>query len=154
MGRDINFIFGRYIGFYFEIVQVQLYNWSDTIKYSKNEKEKYENRNFCFSSLGLDISGKYAHFLEGLKIPYLSTFLSAWSDNIKSVKKNKEEYRKIENNFLLALGLDIDGKLAHFLKGLKIPNLSILLSVWSNNIKSVKERKKNIEKSKIIFFWL
>ena len=38
-------------------------------------------------------------FSEGLKIPNLSIFLSDWSDNIKSVKKNKEQYRKIANNF-------------------------------------------------------
>ena len=44
---------------------------------------------------------KYAHFLKGLKIRYVFLFLLAWSDNKRSVNKNKEKYRKIVNNFLL-----------------------------------------------------
>ena len=45
----------------------------------------------------MDIGRKEAHFLKGFKIPYLPIFLSGRSDNIiKSVKKYKEKYGKIE----------------------------------------------------------
>ena len=43
------------------------------------------------------------------KFPYLTIFLSAISDNIKSGKKNKDKYRKIEYKFS-SPSLDIGGK--------------------------------------------
>ena len=54
---------------------------------------------YFFFTLGLDIRRKLASFLKELEIPYLSIFFSSLSDNINSVKKNKEIYEKIENNF-------------------------------------------------------
>ena len=40
-----------------------------------------------------------------------------------------------------------------FLEGLEITFQSIFFSAWWDNIRSVKKIKKNMEKSKIIFFY-
>ena len=65
-----------------------------------------------------------------------------------------KNYKNIEKLKIIfwALGLDIGGKKDHFLKGLKIPYLSIFFSPSTDNIKAVKKIKKNIEKSKMILF--
>ena len=81
--------------------------------------------------------------------------MSARSDNIQTVKKNKEKYGKIENIFLwvlFALGLDIGQKKLHFLKGLEITYQSIFLSIRSDNVKSVKKNKEKYEKIQIFVF--
>ena len=44
-----------------------------------------KSRRLYNTSLGLEIGLKASDFLKGLEIPYLSIFLSAQSDNIKSV---------------------------------------------------------------------
>ena len=59
--------------------------------------------------MGFDMGWKKDNFLKGLKITYIYIFLAARSDNFKSGKKDKVNYRKTENN-LWALGLDIGGK--------------------------------------------
>ena len=88
----------------------------------KKIKKNMEKSNFFFFSLpGLDISRMWEHFLEGLEITYLSIFLSARSDNIKPVKKNKEKCGKIENIFLRRW-VYMSVKTSHvFLKDLKLP---------------------------------
>ena len=68
--------------------------------------------------------------MKGLKIPNQSIFLSAWSDTIKTVKKNIKNIEKLKIIFGCSGGLDIDGKWAHFMKGLKIPYLSIFFRLY------------------------
>ena len=103
--------------------------------------------------MGLDIIGMESYFLKCPEIRYLFIVLPASSDNFKSVKKIMKDI-EISKIILLALGLYIEWKQAHFLKGLKIRYLFIFSSVWSDNFKPVKKKKKkkNIDKSKIIFF--
>ena len=75
---------------------------SDNIKSVKKKKimKNMKNQKYFFTALGLDIGRKESHFLKGLEITYQFIFLSAQSDNIKSVKEDKEKYGKIENIFL------------------------------------------------------
>ena len=54
--------------------------------------------------------------------------------------------------FFSSPGFDIGGTQANFLEGVEIGYVSIFLWYWSDNFKLVKKIKKNIEKSKIIFF--
>ena len=57
-----------------------------------------EKSKFLFNVAGgFGYRSEVITFSKGLEITYQSIFLSAWSDNIKSVKKNKEKCGKIES---------------------------------------------------------
>ena len=61
-----------------------------------------EKSKFIFSLPGLDICRMLSHFIKGLKITYQSIFLSARSDNVKSVKRimKKNRYQVIGTTWL------------------------------------------------------
>ena len=68
---------------------------------------------------GVRFGRKLTHFLKGLEIFDRSILVSARSDNTKSVKKNKQKYRNIENIFLRRWVCILVGSSYIFLKVLK-----------------------------------
>ena len=83
--------------------------------------------------------------------PYPSIFLSAGSDNIKSVERNKENYRKIENNFFRLLVWISVGSRSIFRKALKFPIYPYFCRLGLIILNQLKKIKKTIEKSNIFF---
>ena len=70
---------------------------------------------------------------------------------LSRLKKNKEKYRKIENNFFWLLVWILMGSWPIFWKTLKF-SLAIFLSTWLNNIKSVKKSKEKYRKIENSYF--
>ena len=91
----------------------------------KRNKEKYRKLGNDFFRLCVWLSVESRPiFWTALKFPIYPYFCRLGRIILSRLKKVKKNIEKTKRFFFFSLGLDIGGKEAHFLKGLKIPYLS------------------------------
>ena len=95
---------------------------------------------------------KKLHFLKGFEITCKSIFLSARSNNIKMLKRNKEKYGKLENIFLRLWVWISVGSSHIFLKVLNLPINLYFCPPVRIILSRFNKIKKNMDKLKIFFY--